>query len=155
MLKSTMAHAGDQQGSDSILSFSGSLSPTSTGTSTRTHDKMDEKNEDQQRSESKNLRRETTDPEVGDNSELQHSTSRSSGLSLNRTVTRRETVLSRIRSRPPVGNFTHPLAHKQTTVEELVEFDGPDDHYMPVNWKMKKKVRHFQPKFCCSASSSP
>ena len=149
-----MAHAGDQQGSDSILSFSRSLSTASTGTSTRTHDRMNEKNEDQQRSESKNLRRETTDPEVGDNSELQHSTSRASGLSLNRTVTRRETVLSRIRSRPPVGNFTHPLAHKRTTVDELVEFDGPNDHYMPVNWRMKKKVRSLPAGFAPLAFTS-
>ena len=62
------------------------------------------------------------------------------GLSLRRTVSRRETVLSRIRSRPPIGAFSHPLTHKQTTVEELVDFDGPDDPYRPINWTLKKKV---------------
>lgn len=62
------------------------------------------------------------------------------GLSLRRTVSRRETIISRIRSRPPIGNFSHPLAHKQTTVEELVDFDGPDDLYRPMNWPLKKKI---------------
>ena len=61
-------------------------------------------------------------------------------LSLRRTVSRRETLLSRIRSRPPIGPFTHPLAHHQTTVEQLVDFDGPDDPYRPMNWPMKKKI---------------
>ena len=61
-------------------------------------------------------------------------------LSLHRIVSRREIVLSRIRSRPPIGNFAHPLAHKQTTVEELVDFDGPGDPYKPLNWPMEKKI---------------
>src|SRR5271170_632855 len=64
----------------------------------------------------------------------------STGISLRRTISRRETILSRIRSRPPIGNFSHPLSHKQTTVEELVDFDGPDDPYRPLNWTLKKKV---------------
>jgi DHA1 family multidrug resistance protein-like MFS transporter len=64
----------------------------------------------------------------------------STGISLRRTISRRETVLSRIRSRPPIGNFSHPLSHRRTTVEELVDFDGPDDPYRPLNWTLKKKV---------------
>ncbi|KIY03520.1 uncharacterized protein Z520_00211 [Fonsecaea multimorphosa CBS 102226] len=60
--------------------------------------------------------------------------------SLNRTVSRRETILSSIRSRAPIGAFTHPLEHQKTTVEDLVDFDGADDLYRPVNWNMKKKV---------------
>lgn len=66
-------------------------------------------------------------------------TGRSDGLRLSRTISRRETLLSRIRSRP-VPRFTHPLIHQQTTVKELVEFEGPDDPYRPVNWPTKKKV---------------
>lgn len=62
-----------------------------------------------------------------------------SGLSLNRTISRRETVLSRIRSRP-VPQFTHPLSHQKTTPAELVDFDGPDDPYRPINWPTHKKV---------------
>ncbi|OCT48995.1 putative MFS-type transporter [Cladophialophora carrionii] len=61
-------------------------------------------------------------------------------LNLQKTVTRRETILSRIRSRPPLGNFNHPLEHQKTTVEDLVDFDGPDDPYRPLNWAMGKKV---------------
>lgn len=63
----------------------------------------------------------------------------STGLSLDRTVSRRETILSRIRSRP-VPTFTHPLSHQRTTPAELVDFDGPDDPYRPMNWPTHKKV---------------
>jgi hypothetical protein len=62
-------------------------------------------------------------------------------LQLSQTATRRaENVLSRVRSRPPIGNFSHPLEHVKTTVDDLVDFDGPDDPYRPVNWTMRKKV---------------
>lgn len=61
-------------------------------------------------------------------------------VSLTRTLTRRQTALSRIRSRPVVREFTHPLAHIQTTEADLVDFDGPDDPYRPINWPTKKKV---------------
>lgn len=61
------------------------------------------------------------------------------GGGLTRPVSRRETVLSRIRSRNPL-QFTHPLAHVPTTAEELVDFDGPDDPYHPLNWPGRKKV---------------
>ncbi|KAK7744677.1 hypothetical protein SLS53_003566 [Cytospora paraplurivora] len=64
----------------------------------------------------------------------------SSGLSLRQTLSRRDTVLSRIRSRPVVPQFTHPLSHQRTSEAELVDFDGPDDPYRPINWPTKKKV---------------
>ncbi|KAL6887983.1 MFS general substrate transporter [Trichoderma evansii] len=65
----------------------------------------------------------------------------SSGLSrpLSRSLSRRETVVSRIRSRADV-QFTHPLAHIKTTEDEIVTFDGPDDPYHPLNWPTHKKV---------------
>jgi DHA1 family multidrug resistance protein-like MFS transporter len=59
------------------------------------------------------------------------------GLAL--TVSRSQTIVSRIRSRP-VPTFTHPLARVQTTNEVVVEFDGPDDPYRPLNWPTHKKV---------------
>ncbi|KAL7904626.1 major facilitator superfamily domain-containing protein [Trichoderma velutinum] len=58
---------------------------------------------------------------------------------LDRTLSRRDTVLSRIRSRPNI-QFTHPLAHIPTTEDEIVDFDGPDDPYHPLNWPTHKKV---------------
>lgn len=61
------------------------------------------------------------------------------GMSMMRTVSRRESALSRIRSRP-IPQFTHPLAHVKTTEDQIVDFDGPDDPYRPMNWPMKKKV---------------
>ncbi|OAP63296.1 hypothetical protein AYL99_02523 [Fonsecaea erecta] len=95
------------------------------------------------------LSRQTTNSEYGDldpdeekSQEDRRTASIATGrtASLNRIVTRRETILSRLRSRAPIGTFTHPLEHRQTTVEDLVDFDGPDDPYRPVNWNMKKKV---------------
>lgn len=51
-----------------------------------------------------------------------------------------ETTLSTIRSRKPVPPFRHPLAQVPTTKDVIVEFDGPDDPYRPLNWSFKKKV---------------
>lgn len=59
---------------------------------------------------------------------------------ISRTISRRDTVLSKIRSRPNVGPFSHPLAHQQTTADVLVDFEGPDDLYRPMNWPTKKKI---------------
>lgn len=58
---------------------------------------------------------------------------------LTRTITRSQTIVSRIRSRP-VPNFAHPLTRVQTTKDVLVDFDGPDDVYRPLNWPTHKKV---------------
>lgn len=58
---------------------------------------------------------------------------------VSQTISRRQTALSRIRSRQ-VPVFTHPLAGKETHEDVLVDFDGPDDPYRPMNWPMKKKV---------------
>ncbi|KAI1379591.1 polyamine transporter 1 [Hypoxylon crocopeplum] len=59
---------------------------------------------------------------------------------LSRTVSRRDTALSRIRSRPPVPPFNHPLSKQKTGQDCIVDFDGPDDPYRPVNWPRHKKV---------------
>ncbi|KAI1206468.1 polyamine transporter 1 [Annulohypoxylon truncatum] len=60
--------------------------------------------------------------------------------SLSRTVSRRDNVLSRVRSRPTIPPFSHPLAKVKTGQDCLVDFDGPDDPYRPVNWPRHKKV---------------
>jgi len=59
---------------------------------------------------------------------------------LSRTISRRDTALSRIRTRPNVAPFSHPLAHQQTTADVLVDFEGDDDPYRPMNWPTKKKI---------------
>lgn len=59
---------------------------------------------------------------------------------ITRAISRRDTILSRVRTRPTVPPFDHPLAHQPTTTEVLVDFDGKDDPYRPINWPTKKKV---------------
>ncbi len=49
-------------------------------------------------------------------------------------------TLSRIRSRPSVPPFSHPLAKQATGRDALVDFDGPGDPYRPANWPTHKKV---------------
>ncbi|KAI9707716.1 MAG: hypothetical protein M1836_000678 [Candelina mexicana] len=36
--------------------------------------------------------------------------------------------------------FSHPLSHTRTDRDVIVDFDGPDDPYRPLNWPMRKKV---------------
>lgn len=36
-------------------------------------------------------------------------------------------------------NFSHPLAPQKTGSDALVDFDGPDDPYRPLNWPNRKK----------------
>ncbi|KAH7076216.1 major facilitator superfamily domain-containing protein [Paraphoma chrysanthemicola] len=67
-------------------------------------------------------------------------TSTSFNQPMSRTISRRDTVLSRIRTRPTIAPFSHPLAHQPTTADVLVDFEGPDDPYRPINWPTKKKV---------------
>lgn len=53
---------------------------------------------------------------------------------------RANTTLSTIRSRRPIPPFSHPLTHEKTLQDVIVDFDGPDDPYRPMNWTFKKKV---------------
>ena len=59
---------------------------------------------------------------------------------LTRTISRRDTALSKIRTRPIVPPFRHPLANQQTTADVIVDFEGADDPYRPMNWPTKKKI---------------
>lgn len=56
------------------------------------------------------------------------------------SVSRRDTALSRLRSRPIVPVFSHPLAKQKTGPDYIVDFDGPDDPFRPLNWPRHKKV---------------
>ncbi|KKZ65619.1 hypothetical protein EMCG_08526 [[Emmonsia] crescens] len=51
-------------------------------------------------------------------------------------------ALSHVRSRNPdqMHPFTHPLAHQKTSPDVIVDFDGPDDAYNPINWPFCKKA---------------
>lgn len=55
-------------------------------------------------------------------------------------VNRTSTIISRIRSRPAVPAFSHPLSTVPTAPEVLVDFDGPNDPYKPINWPVRKKA---------------
>ncbi|OCT54383.1 hypothetical protein CLCR_00995 [Cladophialophora carrionii] len=70
------------------------------------------------------------------------STSSVTSTSNGSTIPRLEAVVARVRSRPPIvpSNFTHELEHQKATVEDLVDFDGAEDPYWPVNWSGKKKI---------------
>jgi DHA1 family multidrug resistance protein-like MFS transporter len=59
---------------------------------------------------------------------------------LTRTLTRRDTALSKIRTRPNVPPFRHPLANQPTTSDVIVDFEGEDDPYRPINWPTRKKI---------------
>ena len=43
-----------------------------------------------------------------------------------------------LRQRPTA--FNHPLSHVKTSTDVVVDFDGPDDPYRPINWPFRKKV---------------
>lgn len=62
------------------------------------------------------------------------------GAPVSKSLSRRDTALSRLRTRTNTAPFTHPLAHQQTTADVIVDFDGPNDPYRPMNWPTKKKV---------------
>ncbi|RFU74918.1 fluconazole resistance [Trichoderma arundinaceum] len=55
------------------------------------------------------------------------------------TQPRLEAIISRIRS-CPVVEFSHPLASLPTAEICLVDFDGNEDPYRPINWPTHKKV---------------
>ncbi|KAL2836008.1 major facilitator superfamily domain-containing protein [Aspergillus pseudoustus] len=74
-----------------------------------------------------------------DRNALEKQTTAASGLSLEQ---RAQSVVSRIRSREPgqTARFSHPLSHTKTRDDVIVDFDGPDDPYRPLNWGFRKKA---------------
>lgn len=66
--------------------------------------------------------------------------SRTTSQRLERASTTASNALSKVRSRRPRQPFTHPLTHVKTTPDVIVDFDGPDDPYRPLNWPFKKKA---------------
>ena len=52
-------------------------------------------------------------------------------------VTRVQSITNR---RAYDGRFNHPLSHQKTTEDVIVDFEGPDDPYHPLNWPFRKKA---------------
>ncbi|PWY67301.1 MFS multidrug transporter [Aspergillus eucalypticola CBS 122712] len=71
---------------------------------------------------------------------LEKQTTAASGMSA--LENRAHSVISRIRSREPgqTARFTHPLSHTKTSEDVIVDFEGPDDPYRPMNWSFRKKA---------------
>lgn len=79
--------------------------------------------------------------EIRQSSSLHRRKSTAGTSALDASVSRTPSnLLARLRSRPAVPAFTHPLAHTPTTASVIVDFDGPSDPYQPRNWPMSKKV---------------
>jgi hypothetical protein len=53
-----------------------------------------------------------------------------------------QSLVSRIRSRHPgqTARFSHQLSHIKTNGDVIVDFDGGDDPYRPLNWNFQKKA---------------
>ncbi|MCJ1310303.1 hypothetical protein MMC25_003965 [Agyrium rufum] len=57
------------------------------------------------------------------------------------TSTARVSRIQSITRRARWGDqFSHPLSHAKTSEDFLVDFDGPDDPYQPLNWPLRKKL---------------
>jgi hypothetical protein len=63
--------------------------------------------------------------------------SRSSTAPTRQRISRTQSLTRRNTYR---NHFTHPLSHVKTTEAEIVDFDGLDDPYRPLNWPFRKKV---------------
>jgi hypothetical protein len=76
----------------------------------------------------------------GAHAALEKQSTAASGLSV--FEQRAQSVVSRIRSRDPgqTAKFSHPLTHTKTSPDVIVDFEGPDDPYRPLNWSFRKKA---------------
>lgn len=86
----------------------------------------------------------SSDDEVAtiDEDQQNHDNERLEKQSTSTSALRAQSAVSRIRSREPgqTAPFTHPLSHIKTSEEMIVDFDGPDDPYRPLNWSFGKKA---------------
>ncbi|KAL1966500.1 hypothetical protein VTN77DRAFT_4422 [Rasamsonia byssochlamydoides] len=95
--------------------------------------------EQQQQDDSVEEEEEEVQPVAPD---LEKQTTTASGSAVSNLAQRTQSVISRLRSRDPsqVARFTHPLSHTKTSPDVIVDFDGPDDPYRPLNWGFYKKA---------------
>lgn len=59
---------------------------------------------------------------------------------LERVRTSATSAISITRLRAPQQPFSHPLETAKTDIDVIVEFEGKDDPYRPMNWTFKKKI---------------
>jgi hypothetical protein len=54
----------------------------------------------------------------------------------------KQSFMSKVRLREPgqTAAFTHPVSHIKSADDTVVDFDGPDDPYRPINWSFRKKA---------------
>lgn len=117
----------------SMSSSTVSTSPPVTGRSEKERAIEPEKND--QGAESK--------PEIGSRMSRQQSYAQSS-LGLQRLVTGGSIAHA----------FSHPLEHEKTTASVIVDFDGPDDPYRPMNWSTRRKIKTTMLYGCLTATST-
>jgi hypothetical protein len=53
-----------------------------------------------------------------------------------------QSIISRIRTREAGqhARSSRPLMHTKNSLDVIVDFEGPDDPYLPVNWTFRKKA---------------
>lgn len=59
--------------------------------------------------------------------------------SLGQAPSRADSTIAKLRSRSTT-QFSHRLTREKTSVDFLVDFDGPNDPYHPLNWSRHRKV---------------
>ena len=78
----------------------------------------------------------TGNPAVGTGNDLGLSRT----ASLQRVKSKASNTLVKIRLGVPIPPFTHPHGSERSSPECLVDFEGPDDPYRPLNWPFRKKA---------------
>jgi len=69
-------------------------------------------------------KQDTETPSIRTNSSPNPASQTPARITRSQSLTRRDTNH---------GRFTHPLSHLKTSEVEIVDFDGPDDPYRPIN----------------------
>ncbi|RAH42142.1 MFS transporter [Aspergillus brunneoviolaceus CBS 621.78] len=130
-------HNHHQPNQNQLSSSHSVISSTSTSTSSSSsHHHQDHHHGSQSEPQYHDINNADPDPNA-----LEKQSTVASGFSAT-LETRTHSIVSRIRSREPgqTARFTHPLSHTKTTEDVIVDFDGPDDPYRPMNWSFRKKA---------------
>lgn len=113
------------------------LSLTSSKSSTDSDSEDEDKDNDGHRPTRREMRLSRTRSRRSYELEMQ---ARASGACLDGAASYRGSTLSRIRSGTRKQSFTHPLGDIKTGSDVIVDFEGKDDPYRPMNWPVDKKI---------------